>query len=306
VQVPAALVLALLSLAPRVAQAAPSYAATSLVDDVERIVDAQESASWFVDADALVEMRTPLLESVCRAPPSSRQEALALLEAEHRETGDARRLYEAEGRKVTSLVERARFAERKELALRTAMSWAERECPFWVQPSPAFRGMQSDRDRFTLSFESGGNAQVRRTQGAFTIGAGGVGRLLAGRGFGGDLSVYAGLEFGGGAMLKPRVQPTEFVVNYFPAVPVVIRLHDTAWHYDLELAAVSLFQADNGAVSYGGRFGMGVGLATLRTRGVIGWAGAVAMVEHYFERSGRPAAQFLRGGVRVGVIWDGE
>jgi hypothetical protein len=30
------------------------------------------------------------------------------------------------------------------------------------------------------------------------------------------------------------------------------------------------------------------------------------MVEHYFEQSARPAAQFLRGGVRVGVIWDGE
>jgi hypothetical protein len=298
--------LALSSLAPRVARADPSYAADSLARDIERIVDGQESASWFVDADALLEMRTSLLESTCRTPAAARGEALALLEAESRETGDAKSLYEAEGRKVTPLVERARFAERKLLALRTATRWAERECPFWVEPDAGFRGLQSDRDRFALSFESGGNAQVRHTQGVFTIGAGGVGRLLVGRGFGGDWSLYAGLEFGGGAMLKPRVQPTEFVVNYFPAVPVVLRLHDVAWHYDLELAPVSLFQADNGAVSFGGRFGLGVGLSTLRTRGVIGWAGAVAMVEHYFAESARPAAQFLRGGVRVGVIWDGE
>jgi hypothetical protein len=32
----------------------------------------------------------------------------------------------------------------------------------------------------------------------------------------------------------------------------------------------------------------------------------VIMGEHYFERASRPSAQFLRGGVRVGVIWDGK
>ena len=34
--------------------------------------------------------------------------------------------------------------------------------------------------------------------------------------------------------------------------------------------------------------------------------GAVIMGEHYFETNARPAAQLLRGGVRVGVIWDGQ
>jgi hypothetical protein len=286
--------------------AAASYAAESLMADVERIVDAQESAGWFVDADAVLEMRTPLLESVCRVPDSARRESLASFEAESRAAGDARSLYEADGREVTSLVERARFLERKVLALRTAVTWADQECPFWVRADPEFSGRQSDRDRFTLSFESGGNAQVRRTEGAFTIGAGGVGRLLGARGFGGHWSLLAGLEFGGGAMLRPRVQPTEFVVNYFPAIPVMLRLHDVAWHYDLEAAPVALFQADNGAVSFGARLGFGVGFATLRTRGVIGWAGAVIMGEHYFAQSSRPSAQFLRGGVRVGVVWDGK
>jgi hypothetical protein len=294
-----------LSLVPRGAEAA-SYAAESLMSDVERIVAAQESAGWFVDADAVLEVRTALLESVCRVPESARRESLASFEAESRAAGNARSLYEAEGREVTSTVEHARFLERTLLALRTAMTWAEAECPFWVQPDPQFRGRQSDRDRFTLSFESGGNAQVRRTEGAFTIGAGGVGRLLGARGFGGHWSLLAGLEFGGGAMLRPRVQPTEFVVNYFPAVPVVLRLHDVSWHYDIEAAPVALFQADNDTVSLGARLGFGIGFATLRTRGFIGWAGAVVMGEHYFATSSRPSAQFLRGGVRVGVVWDGE
>jgi hypothetical protein len=38
---------------------------------------------------------------------------------------------------------------------------------------------------------------------------------------------------------------------------------------------------------------------------VIPWAGAVLAYERYFSNSARPAADFLRGGVRVGVIWDG-
>lgn len=301
----AALILAVTFVA-RTSAAAESYAAESLGADLERIVDAQESAGWFVDADAVNDARTALLESVCRVPVAARAEALAALEAEHRAAGDARSLYEAEHHELTELVERALFVERKLVALRTAMTWAARDCPFWVEPDAEFGGRQGDRDRFTLSFESGGNAQVRRTGGALTIGAGGVGRLLGGYGFGGSVSLYLGLEFGGGAMLKPRVQPTEFVVNYFPAVPLVLRFHDVAWHYDLEAAPVALFQADNGSVSYGARLGFGIGVATLRTRGVIGWAGAVGMVEHYFERNARPAADFLRGGVRVGVTWDGQ
>lgn len=296
----------LLLLVPRGALAAPSYAAESLLLDLERIVDAQESAGWFVDQDAVQDARTSLLESVCRAPVASRREALSLLEAESRAAGSARSLYEAEGREVTSAVDRARFLERQVLALRTAMAWADQGCPFWVEPDPEFRGRQSDRDRFTLSFESGGNAQIRHTESTFTIGAGGVGRLLAGRGFGGRFSVFAGLEFGGGAMLKPGVEQTAFVVNYFPALPVKLRLQDVAWHYDFEVAPVALFQADNTTVSYGVRVGFGMGIATLRTRGVIGSAGAVIMGEHYFARSERPSAQFVRGGVRVGVSWDGQ
>jgi hypothetical protein len=89
-------------------------------------------------------------------------------------------------------------------------------------------------------------------------------------------------------------------------VPVVLRLHDVSWHYDIEAAPVALFQADNDTVSLGARLGFGIGFATLRTRGFIGWAGAVVMGEHYFAKSSRPSAQFLRGGVRVGVVWDGE
>jgi hypothetical protein len=286
------------------AEAGLSYPAESLLLDIERMVDAEESEGWFIDNDAVLDLRQPLLESLCRTPPAARNEAVRALEAESARAGDARSLYEAEGRKVTAIVEQARFVERKLFALRTAVAWGT-DCPVWVEPEANFEGRQTDRDRFTISFESGGNAQIRRTQNTWTIGAGGLGRGLVGYGFSGDFSVLAGFEFGGGAMLKPGVEPTEFVVNYFPAIPVILRLHNVSWHYDLELAPVSLFQADNARFSFGFRTGVGVGLAGLLLRGVIPWAGAVLSYEHYFHNGRRDSADFLRGGVRVGVIWDG-
>lgn len=67
-------------------------------------------------------------------------------------------------------------------------------------------------------------------------------RLLGGYGFAGKATLLAGAEFAGGAMIRPGVTPSSFVVNYFPALPVVLRFHHVSWHYDLEIAGVSLFR----------------------------------------------------------------
>ncbi len=288
----------------RVASADDAYATDSLLRDLERIVDGAESTGWFGDEEALSDLRDDVLGSVCRTPPAARDGALRWLLAEHARLGDARALWEARGRELDSDVKRARFVERELLVLRHAMERAPTSCPFWVVPNARFRGRQSDRDRFTLNVESGGSAQLRVTEGTATIGAGGLGRALFGYGFCGDTTLLAGFEFGGGAMLKPGVEPTEFVVNYFPAVPVTLRLRDLSWHYDVEVAPVALFQADDGDFSFGFRTGLGVGLSGLRTRNLLPWAGAVIAYEHYFASGGRAAAHFLRGGVRVGVAWD--
>jgi hypothetical protein len=218
--------------------------------------------------------------------------------------GDPRALYEAAGRRRSRAVSHALDVGRQHRALRLASAGAEQDCPFWVEADPEFQGRQTDRNRFTLSLETGGNAQLRQTAGTWTLGGGGLARVLPGYGFGGRFSVLAGIEFGGGAMLRPNTDPTEFVINYFPALPIILRLHDVAWHYDFELAPVAIFQADDGDFSFGGRAGFSMGLFALRTRGVLPWAGAAIAYEHYVESGGRPAAHFIRGGLRVGVVWD--
>jgi hypothetical protein len=279
-------------------------AARGLVSDIERIVSAQESGSWFVDEGAYREMYEDLMESVCRATPAARQLARAELLRRSQAAGDPRALYEREGRRRTGAVDDALIEERQLRALDHALGGVNRDCPFWVEPDPEFLGRQTDRNRFTLSIETGGMAQLRQTAGTWTLGGGGTARLLPGYGFGGNISVLGGIEFGGGAMLRPNTEPTEFVINYFPAIPLVLRVHDVAWHYDFELAPVALFQADDGDFSFGGRVGFATGVFALRTRGVLPWVGAAVAYEHYLESGGRPRAHFVRGGLRAGIVWD--
>jgi hypothetical protein len=228
------------------------------------------------------------------------------LASEARAAGSPQALYEREGRKVTAEVSDALTLERKRVALADAIAQSGTMCPFWVEPERGYDGRQTDRNRLTVSLETGGLLQVRKTAGTWTYGGGGVGRLLLGWGFGGKVSVLGGAEFGGGAMLNPAGSKSsgDFVINYLPAIPVLLRFHDTSWHYDIEAAAVGVFQADNTQPSYGARAGFGFGVAALRTRFFTPWAGLTLAVEHYFPSGGRAAQEFFRGGLRVGASGD--
>ncbi len=272
-----------------------------LLDDVERVVWAQ--SGWFVDAEELEEVSSTLLESVCRATPEARQTARTVLQERAAAAGDPYAKWEAAGRRFDAAVDAAVKADRELRALDLALTRAPVDCPFWVQPEPGFDGRQVDRGELTLSLETGGMAQIRQTDGTLTVGGGGAGRILPGYGFG-DFTLLGGIEFGGGALIRPRTTPTSFAINFFPAVPVVLRFRNVAWHYDLEVAAVSLFQADDASVSWGGRIGGAIGVSALRTRNILPWAGFAVAYEHYVESGGRPVANFVRGGLRIGAMWD--
>lgn len=278
--------------------------AQGILADVERIVLSEESSGWFLDATHQTALYATVLQTVCQASEGARRQALATLEARAQRAGDPKEVYQQQGRQFTDAVTRALSAQRQRDTLRVSIEGASRDCPFWVTPRAGYDGRQTDRNRFVLTFESGGLLQLRRTSGEWTYGGGGVGRLLAGYGFGGKVTLLAGGEFAGGAMLRPGAETSGFVINYFPAIPVLLRVHSVAWHYDFELAAVSLFQADNLAFSFGTRAGFAVGVSALRTRFFIPWAGAALAYEHYFDSGGRPPQDFIRAGLRVGAVWD--
>jgi hypothetical protein len=293
--------LLLLLLAAR-ARAADPEGASSLLEDVRRVVAAEEVDDWFADHEALQSIAEHLLPSVCRASLEAREAALAELRARHAELGDARARFAAEG-ELTEPVREALTAERRLSALEQTLG-RQAECPFWIRPEPGFHGLQSDRKRVTLSVESGGNVQFRLAARHVTFGAGGSGRLLVGWGFDGKLTLLAGPELGGSALLRPNSNASELVINYFPAVPVVFRSRKLTWHYDLELAPVALFEADNTRLSYGVRAGACLAFTALRRRNVLPWAGLALSYEYYFEGGGRPPTHFIRGGLRIGLPWE--
>jgi hypothetical protein len=285
-----------------VARAADPEGARGLLTDVDRIIAGEESEGWFADSDALREIEPAIFESTCRATLDARAETLQTLTAQSAAAGDPRALFAA-SREMNDAVLRASSLERQKHALELALARVG-ECPFWIAPKPGFKGRQSDRQRFTLSLESAGNVQLRHTLGRYAFGAGGWARLLPGYGINDTFTLLAGPEFGGGAMVRPNTNASQFIINYFCAIPAVLRVHHRTWHYDIEGAPVALFQADNTHLSYGFRVGGGFGFSALRRHNFLPWARAAASYEHYFEGGGRAAADFLRADLRVGFLWD--
>lgn len=285
------------------AQSSDADGQAGLRADLDRIVRV-ESGSWIVDEPKVAELESTVMESVCRATTDARTGLLAELRREMQEHGAARELFKRDGSMSTDVQDALRL-ERMALLLGRALERADRDCPFWLKVEPGFVGRQTPRKKWTLGVESGGLVQIRHTPSRWTYGGGGTLRVLPAYGVSDRVSLLGGLEFGGGAMLRLGAEDQRgFVINYFPALPVVVRLHAGTWQYDIEAAAVSLFQADNTRFSYGVRAGFGVGIVALRARSVIPWAGLAIATEHYFPGGGREATQFLRGGLRVGIHWD--
>src|SRR5438477_5879879 len=168
----------LLLLLPRLARAEDVEGARSLLSDVVRVVAAEEVDDWFADREALRAIEQHLLPSVCHATADARARALGGLRKSAVELGDARALFAKRG-ELSDDVRAARTAERRLRALEAALARQE-ECPFWVRPQPSFQGLQSDRKRFTLSVESGGDVQFCVARQYLTFGAGGAGRLAGG------------------------------------------------------------------------------------------------------------------------------
>jgi hypothetical protein len=266
--------------APGTSKSPSESSVEALIFDLTRIVDAEEGSGWLIDEAALRNVHPGLMESVCRATPDVRERALARVTREGAESGDPRAEYAQAGGELTDRVEAAISASRRALALGVAITKAPVECPFWLRPDPEFRGLQSTRDRWMLNFDTGGTAQIRNSAGSWTLGAGGFGRLLLGYGFT-HVSLLGGVEFGGGALLEPNTNPTQFAVNYIPALPFLVRLHRGAWHLDCEAAMVGLFQAGNTELSYGVRGGLTLGISSLRLRGVLPWVGLGVAAEYH-------------------------
>lgn len=270
----------------------------ALREDLARLVEGQEAGGWRIDRYEIEDMMPAVLQSVCQVHPAVRARMLADLDGQIVAAGGPFSKAWAEN-PLLAAHKRLLTLTRTRAVLAEADARAKTECPPYLPPDPNFHGIQTDRHRFTLNLETGGVLQLRRMHGRWTYGGGGVGRLMLGYGFG-RTSIALGPEFSGGPMLRPGTE--SFVINYFPAFPLMLRVWDHTWHWDFEIAPVALFQADDFRLSWGFRVGGAVGVTARRNRGVIPWAGIQAGFESYAVGA-RPAMQFVRGGLRVGLIY---
>lgn len=276
--------------------------AAGLRADVERIVSVEETTSdWFLDEDHQARILPSVLRSLCQSTEAARRAARDEAKAEVDRRGDPATIY-ARLHRRTAEVDDALHAARVLAAIDRGLA-SQVSCPFWIEPRHGFVGRQRDVDRLSFNVESGGVVQLRQSGEERSYGGGGGVRLLPGYTFGKTVKLLAGIEVAGGALLRFG-DSSRFAVAWFPALPVVLRLHDGSVHYDFEATPVGYFTTDDTRVSYGFRGGFGVGISVLRTRSVIPWAGPAISYEHLFQSGGRESANVLRGGLRVGLVWD--
>jgi hypothetical protein len=273
--------------------------ADGLRADMERIVSTEEAGGWFLDRTHYDSMHPSVVQSTCRATPAARQLLADRLESEMAVAGDPRTMFEANGHQTNGAIDHALHLER----MHTALVRANAEpCPFWITAEAGFLGRQTDRRRITLNAETGGLVAFRWSNDKVTFGAGPSIRILFAQAFD-HVTFLVGPELSGEAMLRAD-DSSKVVIDYFPAIPVVVRIRYVNWIYSVETGVMSLLESDDTRLTFGVRAGFGIGFMTLRNRWFIPWAGISAYQEHYFPGAGRSAQEFFRGGFRVGIIYD--
>jgi hypothetical protein len=279
-------------------------AETALIHDLEKIVESQEATDWKIDRYEYDGMFPDALESVCATPQPVREAALARLT--HRVAalgGPVEQAYLRAGKQL-SAVATLRFVTRVRTLLEESMKRAPSECPFWIEPSYHFRGKQTAAGRWTIEVEGGGLFAVYHQNGSkSSVGGGGSGRLFLSRGLDYHWTLLFGPDFGGAALFS-QTATGEFPIVLTAALPIVLRRHDTTWHYDLELAPIAQFTNLDHTPSWGGRVGALVGISTPRFRRIMPWVGLGVAAEWALPSSTRNAARSLRGGIRLGFDWD--
>jgi hypothetical protein len=281
-----------------------SIAVTGLIIDLEKMVEAQAALGWTIDRYEYEEMMSPALMSVCSATEAARAAALAALERQEAALGGpAEAAFRKNGGDLRELGELLLITRVRTL-LAAAMRRAPFECPFWLRPSPSFRGREIDAYRTTLNMEGGGLGVLQGDGQNALVGAGGSARLLLGRGLDERWTFLAGGEFGGTALFNQDGTETRFPIGFVVALPIVLRRNDRTWHYEGEVASLAYFTHDDMRPSPGLRAGALVGVSTLRVRNIMPWVGVGAAFEYVFDTAVRPAQWALKAGGRIGFDWD--
>jgi hypothetical protein len=312
--------LALVSLAGGVgcAVALPEHPVQrALVRDLTRVVDVRSRVGgWLVDETEVLGALPDAMRSVCQVERTQRTLIASWLDSQiEAEGGDVVARWRERGKDLDEVSDLLRLT-RTRLVLRRASEWADLgRCPFWLEPSPDFAGVNTQGDRFILTVEGGGRFTPEFILGEVKYGAGGGGRLLVGYGLGETWSLSTGFEMSSTArfsnlQLGEQSELPELVL--IMAFPVVLRFGlGLSTFLELETGVMGYFDEGSanpidGQVS--GRFhrgvhlGVAIGATYLRLeRGVIPKFSFAITMDHAPGGAGLPTITQLGIGLRTGV-----
>jgi hypothetical protein len=175
----------------------PRSAPAALYRDLERMVTVAETAGWYIDRQELENLLPDALDSVCRVPETDRRDVLAWVDALiAARGGPVEDAWRKRGKRLEEVADLLTLT-RIRMTLAHAMSAATADCPFWLEPSAAFRGRQISDDRWLLNLGGGGKGILVRQDGETDLSFGGAGRLLLGRSLGDRSTLLTGFELGG-------------------------------------------------------------------------------------------------------------
>ncbi len=273
--------------------------------DLRKAVELKQKAGgWVVDRVEIESYAGTALRSYCQTHAPARAALRVFLESEiQRAGGPARSIYERT-RDLDDAGESLTL-ERVRSLLDYAAEHAEADCPFWLEGSPDFAGVEGDAERLVLWFESMGAGSLVIEGDQAALGGGGGGRALVAHGLGPRLTLAAGAEVGGaGAFVKNERGGRTVDTTFIAALPVILRITDVSRIYDFELAPLVHFDPNQDIFPPGFRAAFGAGLTAQRGSTfmpyVVLWAG----YELYPVREGSPTQHSVRLGTRVGVDFD--
>jgi hypothetical protein len=266
----------------------------------------QTTPGWRIDRVAIQGLEGDTLDSVCHTTPETRAKTLAWIDEQMaRRGGTVEEVWRREGKsfdKVGVLLELSRIR----MLLVDADAKAAKDCPFWMEPNPGFRGLQIFDDRWHAVGEFGGRAILLRSEGQYDISAGGSGRALIGRVFGHRLDLLTGVELTGSAefLSEDGADRGGPVLAFTIVTPAVVRWHMGNTYIEGEVGWLGHINEVDDQLDSGIHFGAGFGLRALRVRSFIPGVAFQLNYERTFPGGARPPLEFFKAGLRVTFDFD--
>jgi hypothetical protein len=281
----------------------PEAPTAHLYRDLERLVTLTEAAGWGIDRLELEAMLPEVLDSVCRVERAHRAALLGWIDVEiARAGGSVEDAWRARGKDL-SRVGPLLTMTRVRMALDQGMTAAEADCPFWLEPEPAFTGRQISDGQWQLSVGGGGKGIGVRQGGRDDVNFGGAGRFLLGRVLDMRSALYTGFELGASASFPkdPTGERSSLLFGFDLVTPLVYRYTFVNTYLEAEAGWLGTATEDDlDDITHGVHLGGAIGGRASRARWFFPGAALGVSYERTFPGDDQGAARTtLKIGVRV-------